>query len=95
MGFTQDEINVFLKIFKNINLTDSKIEINEFISVGKKKITLRSASSFVPVTGYVVEIYLPSGIMNQIYECANLIDALKIMKNKQNEIEIDSLITEN
>lgn len=95
MDFTQDEINIFLKIFKNIKLSNSKIEINEFISVEKKKINLRSASSFVPVMGYAVELYLPSGIMNQIYECANLIDALKIMKNKQNELEIDSMITEN
>ena len=33
MNFTQDEINIFLKVFKNIKLCDSKIEINEFISV--------------------------------------------------------------
>ena len=94
MNFTQDEINIFLKIFNNIKLSDSKIEINEFICVEKKKINLRSASSFVPVLGYSVELYLPSGIMNQIYECANLIDAIKIMKNKQNESEIDSMFTE-
>lgn len=95
MNFTQDEINIFLKVFKNIKLCDSKIEINEFICVEKKKINLRSLSSFVPVMGYSVELYLPSGIMNQIYECANLIDAIKIMKNKQNELEIDSMIAEN
>lgn len=95
MNFTQDEINIFLKIFKNIKLSNNKVEINEFVFLEKRKINLRSASSFVPVEGYVVELYLPNGIMNQIYECANLIDAIKIMKNKQNELEIDSMITEN
>ncbi len=91
MIFTQEEINVILEIFKNFQLSEKKIVINEFISIEKKQINLRSTTSFVPVMGFSVEMYFPNGKMNQIFEICNLVEAIKIIKKSQLDWELDCM----
>ncbi len=91
MNLTNEEIQVILSIFKNININQNKVNINDFVSLEKKNINLRTVNGFVPVSGFSVETYYPNGIGNKILEFVNFVDAIKEIKKTQAEWEIDCL----